>query len=285
MTIRREIYAIALPAIVANLTTPLLSLADMAIIGHLGSDVLIAAIALGGTLFSALYWLFAFLRMGTSGMVAQAYGRSDSHEINFSFYRPLLISVTLGVIIISLSSPIGDMLVRFLADGDKAAPLARSYYNILVFGAPATLGLYVVNGFLIGTQNSRSSMWLSVGINLLNIAASADTVLVIGLDVRGAAIGSLIAQWAGYLAGLIYILWYIDRVRITLADLFRLSQLKRYLSVNGDIFLRTVCLVAVTVLVHPRRSISKCHHPCRQRAPHAVLHAVLLFYGRLRLCR
>lgn len=247
MTIRREIYAIALPAIVANLTTPLLSLADMAIIGHLGSDVLIAAIALGGTLFSALYWLFAFLRMGTSGMVAQAYGRSDSHEINFSFYRPLLISVTLGVIIISLSGPIGDMLVRFLADGDKAAPLARSYYNILVFGAPATLGLYVVNGFLIGTQNSRASMWLSVGINLLNIAASAILVLVIGLDVRGAAIGSLIAQWAGYLAGLIYILWHIDRVRITLADLFRLSQLKRYLSVNGDIFLRTVCLVAVTV--------------------------------------
>lgn len=247
MNTRREIYAIALPAIVANLTTPLLSLADMAIIGHLGSDVLIAAIALGGTLFSALYWMFAFLRMGTSGMVAQSFGRSDSRSVSLDFLRPLLISMALGALIILLNGFLGDVLVRFLAAGDKAAPAARSYYDILVYGAPATLGLYVVNGFLVGMQNSKAAMWLSIAINIVNIAATAVLVLALRLDVKGAALGSLVAQWIGYISGLIYIFRRIDISGLHFTQLFRINELKRFVSVNGDIFLRTVCLVAVTV--------------------------------------
>ncbi len=247
MRISREIYAIALPAIVANLTTPLLSLADMAIIGHLGSDILIAAIALGGTLFSALYWMFAFLRMGTSGMVAQSFGKSDNQAISLNLYRPLLISMALGVIIILFNDLIGNLLIRFLSDGDAAASSARSYYDILVFGAPATLGLYVVYGFLIGIQNSKAAMWLSISINVINIIATIVFVLILGMGVKGAASGSLIAQWIGFIAGITYILKNLVCLKVSFAKLLQWTEFRRYISINGDIFLRTVCLVAVTV--------------------------------------
>lgn len=246
-TIARQVLAIALPAIVSNLTTPLLSLVDLAIVGHLGSPVYIAAIALGGTVFSSIYWIFAFLRMGTSGTVAQAYGARDKHSISENFYRPMLIASALGIFLIAFNGPLGDFVIRIMSDDDSATIYAREYFNVLIFGAPATLVFYVINGYLIGTQNSRFAMWLSFIINISNIAASLVAVYLFGLGIKGVALGTLVSQWIGTAVGITYILIHDKPLRVKLKTLFNLNGMSRYFSINFDIFLRTLCLVAVTV--------------------------------------
>lgn len=244
--IDRDIFAIAVPSIVANITTPLLGLVDMAIVGHMGSAVYIAAIALGGTMFSMIYWVFAFLRMGTSGMTAQAFGAGDVEERDASLFRAMTVAVGIGVMLIALQSPLRVLMLHFFGGEDEAAVMAARYFDVLIYGAPATLGLYVVNGWMIGVQNSRLTMWTSLIINVVNIASSLTLVYVLHLGVEGVAAGTLIAQWTGFIAGC----QMIRRYRPRLGRFWRLfdgAKIKRFFSVNTDIFLRTLCLVAVTV--------------------------------------
>ncbi|MDE5812584.1 MAG: MATE family efflux transporter [Muribaculaceae bacterium] len=245
--LRRQIFSIAVPAVIANLTTPLLGLIDLAIVGHLGNEIYIAAIALGGSVFSMLYWIFAFLRMGTSGTTAQAYGAADPVRLGACFYRPLIISLAISAVILALQAPLGDLLINFVADGDSASAPARIYYNLLIYGAPATLGMYVISGYLIGCQNSRASMWVSLLINVVNIVASLLTVYCFGMEIKGVALGSLIAQWTGFLVGLLYIISHYTPACQRLKQLFNASALKSFFTLNGNIFIRTVCLVTVTV--------------------------------------
>lgn len=244
---RRQILSIAIPAIVSNLTTPLLSLADAAVIGHLGSEVFIAAIAVAGTVFSTIYWLFAFLRMGTSGMTAQSYGAKDEEELSINFYRPLILAILIGLFLIIARNVWGETMLTFIAEDDAATPLAREYFGIHIFGAPATLGLYVVNGFLVGVQNTRSAMWLSILINVVNILATIVFVFALKLSIAGAAWGTLLAQWGGFVVGAIYIVRTHGFKIPYYKKLFELKSFKRFFAINFYIFLRTLCLVSVTL--------------------------------------
>lgn len=246
-SISREILAIALPAIIANITTPLLSMVDLGLVGHFGSGVYIAAITLGGTVFSSLYWIFSFLRMGTSGSVAQGAGAKDFNEVSGSLIRGLAMAFTAGVLIISLSGPLGPNLISFLSDGDSAEGFALEYFNVLVWGAPAMLTYYVAIGFLIGMKNSKATMWLALLMNLVNICASLMLVYVFNQGIKGVAGGTLIAQWTTTIAAIIYIaIIYKDILRWQ-KNAFTRLKLKRFFSINTDIFLRTLCLVGVTV--------------------------------------
>lgn len=244
--IDRDILALAVPSIVANITTPLLGLVDMAIVGHMGSPVYMAAIALGGTMFSMIYWVFAFLRMGTSGMTAQAVGAGDIAERDASLYRAMSVAMVIGLLLIALQYPVRTMMLHFFGGDPQAAMYAARYFDVLVYGAPATMGMYVVNGWMIGVQNSRLAMWTSLIINVVNIAASLTLVYVAGLGIEGVATGTLIAQWTGFISGCLMIRRYRPRVA-AVRQLFDRLRLKRFFSVNSDIFLRTLCLVAVTV--------------------------------------
>lgn len=244
--IDRDILQIAVPSIVANITTPLLGLVDMAIVGHLGSAVYIAAIALGGSMFSMIYWVFAFLRMGTSGMTAQAVGAGDIAERDASLYRAMAVAMLAGLVLVALQSPIRDLMLGFLGGDDATASLAAQYFNVLIYGAPATMGLYAVNGWMIGVQNSRLAMWTSLIINVTNIAASLTLVYGLHLGIKGVASGTLIAQWTGFISGCVMISRYHPAIG-KLRRLFDRKRLHRFFSVNTDIFLRTLCLVAVTV--------------------------------------
>lgn len=244
--IDRDILNIAVPSIVANITTPLLGLVDMAIVGHMGSAAYMAAIALGGTMFSMIYWVFAFLRMGTSGMTAQAVGAGDVAQRDASLYRAMSVALFIGLLLIALQGPVRGLMLRFLGGDEATALLAARYFDVLVYGAPATLGLYVVNGWMIGVQNSRLAMWTSLIINVVNIAASLTLVYLLHLSIEGVASGTLIAQWTGFIAGCVMIRRYGPRMR-SFRQLFDGAKLKRFFSVNTDIFLRTLCLVAVTV--------------------------------------
>ncbi|MCM1441785.1 MAG: MATE family efflux transporter [Roseburia sp.] len=245
-TVDREILRIAVPSIIANITTPLLGLVDMAIAGHLGSAVFIAAIALGGSMFSMIYWVFAFLRMGTSGMTAQAVGASDVAERDASLYRAMAVAMAVGLLLVVSQKPVCSLMLRFLGGDALTSEYAAQYFNVLIYGAPATMGLYAVNGWMIGVQNSRLAMWTSLIINVVNIAASLVLVYLFHLGIKGVASGTLIAQWTGFISGCLMISCYRPKLG-RLRQLFDRQRLHRFFSVNTDIFLRTLCLVAVTV--------------------------------------
>lgn len=244
---RREILALAIPAIVSNITTPLLGLVDVAITGHLGAAVYIGAIAVGGTMFNMLYWLFNFLRMGSSGLTAQALGAGDRARCLTVLYRATLVGLCLGLLMLALSRPLCDFILGFMdADGPTEA-LARTYFGICIWGAPAVMVSYAFAGWFIGMQDSRSAMWTAIATNVANIAVSLGLVYGLGWKIEGVATGTTVAQWAGALiAAAIIILKYRPR-RLPLQSVLRADELKAFFRINSDIFLRTCCLVAVTL--------------------------------------
>lgn len=247
--IHKEILALSIPAIVTNITTPLLGIVDVAIAGHMGSAVYIAAIAVGGTMFNMLYWLFAFLRMGTSGMTAQAYGARDFTATSHSLYRALIVALLVGLAIVAMQVPLGKGVLAFIDSGGEATGnYAWRYFSICVWGAPAFLGTFALSGWFLGMQDSKASMWVSIVINMVNIAVSLLLVYAAEWGIEGIAVGTLTAQWVGFLTALVMCRREkYGLKRASFSSIFLWSQLKRFFSVNVDIFLRTVCLIAVTV--------------------------------------
>lgn len=242
-----EIRAIAVPAIVSNLTTPILGLVDVAVTGHIGNAVYLGAIALGGTVFNMLYWLFGFLRMGTSGLTAQAYGATDSRRQALLFWRSMVIAVAIGCMLVALARPVGDIALHFMDADDATAALARRYFNIVICGAPAVMMGYALAGWFIGMQNTRAAMWMAIAINVVNIALSLALVYGAGWKIAGVATGTMSAQWIGAIIGLVIVWRRYKPAPQPLETILERSELAKFFHINADIFLRTCCLVAVTV--------------------------------------
>lgn len=247
--INRQILHIAIPSIISNITVPLLGLVDVTIVGHLGSASYIGAIAVGGMLFNMIYWIFGFLRMGTGGLTAQAYGQHNTQEGTRILLRSLSVSLLLALALLVLQYPIRLIAFMLIDASPEVQELATRYFHICIWGAPATLGLYSFTGWFIGMQNSRYPMYIAITQNIVNIAASLFFVFVLHMKVEGVALGTLIAQYAGVImAYLLYISHYHPfRQQVQRMQLFERNAMKRFFLVNRDIFLRTLCLVAVTV--------------------------------------
>lgn len=245
----RQILHIALPSIVSNITVPLLGLIDVSIVGHLGAASYIGAIAVGGMLFNMIYWLFGFLRMGTGGLTAQAYGRHDLQEVTRILLRSLSISLLLALALLLLQYPIRNIAFMCMDTSEEVRQLATLYFHICIWGAPATLGLYGFTGWYIGMQNSRFPMFIAITQNIVNIAASLFFVFVLKMKVEGVALGTLVAQYAGLgMACLLWLAYYRPLRKYLLQKaLFDRTEMKRFFQVNRDIFIRTLCLIAVTV--------------------------------------
>ena len=245
----REILQIALPSIVSNITVPLLGLIDVTIVGHLGAASYIGAIAVGGMLFNIIYWIFGFLRMGTGGMTSQAYGRKDDAETMRLLTRSTGVGMFIALSLILLQYPIERIAFTFIDTTPEIERLASLYFRICIWGAPAVLGLYSFTGWFIGMQNSRYPMFIAITQNVVNILASL--VLVYGFDMKieGVAIGTLVAQYAGFFIalGLWQHRYQAIRPYAQLACLKDKEAMRRFFQVNRDIFFRTLCLVAVTV--------------------------------------
>lgn len=244
----RQILHIALPSIVSNITVPLLGLVDVSIVGHLGSPAYIGAIAVGGLLFNIIYWIFGFLRMGTSGMTSQAYGRQDSAEVMRLLVRAVGLGLAISMALLALQGPIVHAAFLFIHPTDEVRQLATLYFGICIWGAPAMLGLYGLTGWYIGMQDSRVPMLVAITQNVVNIVASLSFVCWGGMKVEGVALGTLVAQWAGFLMGMA--LWrrrYGHLCRHGWRGVWRREAMARFFGVNRDIFLRTLCLVAVTL--------------------------------------
>ncbi len=245
----KQILQIALPSIVSNITVPLLGLIDVAIVGHLGSPAYIGAIAVGGMLFNIIYWIFGFLRMGTSGMTSQAYGKRDLTEIVRLLLRSTGIGLSIACCLIILQIPIRQAAFTLIQPTEEIRELATQYFQICIWGAPAMLGLYGLTGWYIGMQNSRIPMYIAITQNIVNIIASLSLVYLCGMKVEGVAWGTLIAQYAGFFMGVA--LWYYQygkfKKLMTWKGVLQKEAMYRFFQVNRDIFFRTLCLVAVTL--------------------------------------
>ena len=244
----KKILQLAIPSIVSNITVPLLGLIDVAIVGHLGSAAYIGAIAVGGMLFNIIYWLFGFLRMGTSGMTSQAFGQRDLKEVTRVLLRAVGVGLFIALCLLLLQYPIRKIAFLLIDATPEVRELATVYFNICVWGAPAVLGFYGFAGWFIGMQNSRFPMFIAITQNVVNIVASLSFVYLLDMKIEGVALGTLIAQYAGlFMASLLWLRYY-GRLKIVFRwqEIIGKTAMKRFFQVNSDIFFRTLCLVAVT---------------------------------------
>ena len=243
----KEILKIALPSIVSNITVPLLGLVDVTIVGHLGSAAYIGAIAVGGMMFNVTYWIFGFLRMGTSGMTSQALGRRDFREVTRLLARSLGIAFAVAAALILLQKPLLAAALAIMQPTEEVARLTAIYFNTLIYGAPAMLGLFSLSGWFIGMQNSRSPMAVAIVQNIVNICASTFLVFGCGMKVEGVALGTLTAQYAGFIMAAALYWKHYRRLRTYFSwqGVWRRDDMRRFFSVNRDIFLRTLCMVSV----------------------------------------
>lgn len=245
----RDILKIALPSIVSNITVPLLGMIDVTIVGHMGGAAYIGAVAVGSMIFNLIYWLFGFLRMGTSGLTSQALGRRDMTEVMRLIIRSLTIAIAIAAAFLIFQIPIKCLMFWLISPTTDVIPFATTYYYIVIWGAPAMLGLYSLMGWFIGMQNTRIPMFISIMQNVINIVASLSLVYGFGMKIEGVAIGTVIAQYAGFIVALTLLLRYYGRLGkyLIIKGTFVRKAMGSFFIVNRDIFLRTLCLVSVNL--------------------------------------
>ena len=245
----RQILQLALPSIISNITVPLLGMIDVAIVGHMGSAVYIGAVAVGSMIFNLVYWLFGFLRMGASGMTSQALGRRDLQEVTLLLSRSLTIALGIASLLIILQIPLKWVMFWLIGPTADVTPFASTYFDIVIWGAPASLALFALSGWCIGMQNTRIPMMVSIMQNIVNILASLTLVYALNMKIEGVALGTVIAQYAGCLMAVLLIQKSYGRLRTywKLKGTFLRQSMMQFFRINRDIFLRTLCLVAVNL--------------------------------------
>ncbi len=243
--IDRQIFRLAIPNILGNLSVPLLSSVDTALVGHLPSPVYIGAVALGGMIFNFIYWGFGFLRMGTTGLTAQAFGEKNTHETHILLQRAVLIAFLTGFALILLQGPIAYVSFWLIHGSPQIEQLAKEYFFIRIFAAPATLGLYAIHGWFLGMQNARFPLIVTIAVNVLNIIFDFLFVLVFKMNSDGVALGTVLAQYLGLLLTLVLLSKYYRTYLkpLPVKTLLALKPMRRFIAVNTDIFIRTLSLI------------------------------------------
>ncbi|HKJ43622.1 MAG TPA: MATE family efflux transporter [Sunxiuqinia sp.] len=243
----KSILRLAVPNIISNVTIPLLGLVDLTLMGHLDSDIYIGAISLGTVIFNFIYWGFSFLRMGTSGFTAQSYGEKDEKESFHILVRALSISTLISFFIIMLQIPIEWISFKLINGSKDVESLAREYFRIRIWAAPATLGLYVLNGWFLGMQNARFPMITSIAANVFNIVLSFIFVMALHFNVTGVAWGTVLAQYLGIFVGIgLFFKSYRHLIQHwNWQSVIDFKVLKNFFRVNSDIFIRTFCVIFV----------------------------------------
>ena len=247
--IDKDILHLALPSIVSNITVPLLGLVDLAIGGHIGPARYIAAISVGSMIFNVIYWLMGFLRMGTSGMTGQAFGARDARGVRLLLRRSLSLSLIIATALLIFQWPIREVALAMIHPSADVWSLATTYFNIVIWGAPAMLSLYSLNGWYIGMQDTRVPMFVAIFQNVVNILASILFVFAFGMRIEGIALGTLVAQWSGALLSLALLRGKTRGVNKMFADgpgtPTSNYSWRVFFHTDRDIFLRTICLVSV----------------------------------------
>ena len=257
----RRILGLALPNIVTNITVPLLGMVDMAIVGHL-SGAHVSAIVVGSSIFNLIYWNFGFLRMGTSGLTAQAYGAERWGEAVKILIRACSIALIIALLLIVCQWPLSEAARIIFRSDPQAGPgvmeLALTYFFVRIWAAPATLGLYAIKGWFIGMQDSKTPMWIAIALNCVNIVCSLLFVVVFHWDMAGVAWGTVVANYTGLLLGIVFLRrrlhgdHNLSSFHIALSSVkeaLHWHEMRLFFKVNGDVFLRTVCLSGVFTFI------------------------------------
>ncbi|TBR43926.1 MATE family efflux transporter [Marinomonas agarivorans] len=244
------------PPMVSNITTPLLGLVDTAVVGHLADASHLGAVAIGATVFSFVFWAFGFLRMGSTGLTAQAWGRNDLERVRELLYQSVLMALVLGLLLIVLRQPIIDLALYFIDPSDEVAPFARLYCEIRIFSAPAVLSTYALIGWFYGVQQARNPLWIMLMINIANMLL--DVIAVYGLHMTsdGVALATVLADYLGFTLALylayrkMHGLTAKKSIKMGRFDVKKLTSLTRYMAlvqVNRHLFVRTILLLSVSL--------------------------------------
>ncbi|MFO1106140.1 MAG: MATE family efflux transporter [Amaricoccus sp.] len=240
-----RVLRIALPIVLSNATVPILGAVDTGVIGQLGQAAPIGAVGLGAVILASIYWIFGFLRMGTTGLVAQARGAGDTAETRALMTRALILAGMAGLLMVAGQAAVWALAFRLAPASAEVESLARTYLGIRIWGAPAAIGTYAVTGWLIGMERTRSVLLLQLATNGFNVVLTVSFVLGFGWGIAGVATGTLIAEWAGFGFGLWLCRGAFDgaqwRDRTRVFDAARLARMAR---VNRDIMIRSVVLQA-----------------------------------------
>ncbi len=245
----RRVLLLALPLILSNLTQPLLSTVDTILSGHLPGAAALGGVAMGGIFFNAIYWTFGFLRMSTTGLVAQAYGARRHSEMRLHFVRALLAALAIGLFVLAIKEPFIALAIRFLGASPEVAVNAAVYCHIRIWSAPAALANYAILGYLLGHQRARMALLLQTAVNVINVVVALTLVLGLHWGVAGIATGTMVADWAGCLIGLLlsrdgWLPEPAERHLLRWRDLLHGPSLRHLFALNRDLLLRTLSLVA-----------------------------------------
>lgn len=261
--INRDILKLALPSILANITVPIVGMVDVAVAGHLSTSAatMIGGIAIGSMLFDLLYWNFGFLRVGTGGLAAQAYGRGDRAECARVLTRSLGIALSCALLLIAIQWLFVKAAFVFVDCTPQVQELASQYFFIRIWAAPATLSLMALKGWFIGMQDSVSAMVTDLTVNGMNILMSIVLALGVsiggwrygGMGFPGVAAGTVAAQYSGLLVALVLLLAKYRRNtlstigRADLRGIFKGDQMRRFMTMNADLFVRSLCFIAIYI--------------------------------------
>lgn len=250
MSLNREILRLAVPSILANITIPLVGIVDTAIVGHLSDAAAIGGIAIGTMLFDLLYWNFGFLRIGTSGLAAQAYGAGRKDECRKILVQSLTLALLATLFVWAIQWFFVTAVLAVVPCSAEAASIAREYFFVRIWAAPATMMLFTFKGWFIGMQDTKSPMSTDILVNAVNMLASYYLAVHAGYGVVGVAYGTLLAQYSGlFLAVAIMVLKY-DIIHIGTREILaamKWPELKRMMSLNGNLFIRSLCFMVVYV--------------------------------------
>ena len=245
--IRRTFRRIAAPMILSNISVALLGLVDTAVIGHLDSAYYLGAVALGAVVFDFLYWGAGFIRMGTTGVAAQAYGKDDVRQIPVILAQSVLMALGIGMVIWLFQRPVIELGIFIVNGSPQVEEHARTYCRVMMWGAPAVMTMFAVSGWLLGLQKIAATVYIVVFINVLNIILDVVFVLLLNMEVRGVALASVIAQYAGVMLSLFIVARELEKHAApwSLRRIFEAPGLRKFVRLNHDIFIRTVCLIVV----------------------------------------
>lgn len=243
----RAILRLTLPNIVSNVTVPLLGMIDIAIAGRIGDDTTIGALAVGTAIFNFIYWNFAFLRMGTSGLAAQAYGAGDRRETANILGRSMIASLAIALLLLLFNRPIGRAAMTIMDGSPEVMSLAAEYFFARIWAAPAAISIFALHGWLTGMQDSVTPMVVAIVGNVINVASSLWFVFGLDMGVVGIAWGTVVAQYCSLLITIaILLVKYREYVaQISLRESLRMEPLARFFRINSDAFLRTLCVCTV----------------------------------------
>ncbi len=245
----KQILRLAIPNVISNITVPLLAMVDIGIAGRLDSSLYIGAIALGTMIFNIIYWNLGFIRMGTSGFTAQAYGANNFTEIANLLLRSLLVAIGFGLLIVVLQIPIFNVAKLFIKTNGQTVEYVAKYFFIAVWSAPAMLSMYAFNGWFIGMQNAKTPMYVAILNNLLNIFLSFLFVYHFKMQIEGIALGTMLSQFITLFVFIgIYYVVYGKKLKqhYRIKEVLKIEAFKEFFQVNADIFIRTLLLVIVT---------------------------------------